>query len=103
MLTELLGNDILKENLLQVVTILGPGSSEQGESCFKNTPEILQRNISAWKIIDEVYQQVECNNLTVASAQHGLETTWKSLESKKGGKSSSRGWTRRFSLKFLSF
>ena len=94
MLTGLLGNEVLKENLLQVVTILGPssgGSSEQAELYFQNTPEISQRNDSAWAIIDKVYREVECKNLTVGVVHPELETIWKSLGSKKGGKSNGRG------------
>lgn len=96
MLTELLGNDVMKENLLQVVTILGPSSgdsSEQGELCFQNTPDISERNVSAWKIIDKVYQKVECKNLTVGVVQPGFETAWRGIESKKGGKLNSRAWS----------
>ena len=97
MLMGLLGNEVLKENLLQVVTILGPssgGSSEQGELYFQYTPEISQRNDSAWEIIDKVYREVECKNLTVGVVQPELETIWQSLGSKKGGKLNgrSRSW-----------
>jgi hypothetical protein len=101
MIKELLGNDVLKENLLHVVTILGPssrGSSEQGELYFQKTLQISQRNDTAWKIIDKVYQKVECKNLTVGVIQPELEATWKSLESKKGGESNGRGWSWFFSL-----
>ena len=91
----LLGNEVLKKNLLQVVTILGPssgGSSEQGELYIQYTPELSQRNDSAWEIIDEVYREVECKNLTVGVVQPELETIWKSLPgSKKGGKSNGCG------------
>jgi len=102
MLTELLGNDVLKENLFQVVTILGPhrDSSEQGELCFQNAREISQRKDSAWAIIDEVYQKVERNNLTVGVVQLALETIWKSLVSKK---SNGRGRSWPFSFKIRSF
>lgn len=93
-LTELLGNDVLKENLLHVVTILGPSSGDsfgwQGGSYFRNTPEISKRNVSAWKIIDKVYEEVRGRNLTVGHVQPGLETLWKGLEPKKGGKSNGR-------------
>jgi len=110
MLTELLGNDVLKENLFQVVTTLGPpsgGSSEQGDLHFQNTPEISQRNDTAWTIIDKVYQRVECNNLTVGVVQLEFEATWKSLESKKleGGKLANgrgRSWPK-VSFKIFSF
>ena len=101
MLAELLGNDVMKENLLQVVTILGPlpsgDSSTQGESYFQYTPIISQRNESAWKIINKVYQQVGCKDLTVGAVQPGLEITWKrSPESKKGGKSNGGAWSRMY-------
>ena len=94
MLTELLGNDATKENLLEVLTILGPFSGrspEQGELRFRKTPEISQRNKSAWEIIDKVYEKVGCKNLTVGVVQPGLETISKrGLESKKVGKSNGR-------------
>lgn len=94
MLTELLGNDIMKEYLLEVLTILGPfsgGSSDQGKLRFRNTPEISQGNKSAWEIIDKVYQKVGCKNLTVSDVQPGLETLGKrGLEWRKVGKSNGR-------------
>ena len=82
MLTELLSNVIMKENLLKVVTKLGPSkdSPEQGELYFQITP-IAQRYLSAWKIIDIVYDKVKGKNLTVDAVLHELEK-----ESKKEGK-----------------
>lgn len=94
MLTQLLSNDVLKEGLFQVVTNLGPpsgDSSEQGEICFQYTRDIPPRNVIAWKIIDEVYQDVECKNLTVDVVQLQLENIGKSLASKEGRKSDGGG------------
>ena len=83
MLTELLSSGIMKENLLKVVTNLGPpkASPEQRELCFQITP-IAQRYLSAWEIIDKVYDNVKGKNLTVGAVLLELEK-----ESKKGGKS----------------
>ena len=90
MLTELLGNDIMKENLFKVVTNLGPPkeSPEQGELYFQNT-SISQRYVSAWEIIDKVYDKVKGKNLTVGAVLQELEE-----EPKKGGKS---WWSKLFS------
>ena len=85
MLTELLRYDILKENLLTVVTNLGPpkDSPEQGELCFQITP-IDQRHLSAWKIIDKVYDKAKGKNLTVDAVLQLLLELVK--ETKKGRK-----------------
>ena len=90
MLTELLGNAIMRDNLLKVVTKLGPSkdSPEQGELYFEITP-IDQRYLSAWEIIDKVYDKVKGKNLTVDAVLHELEK-----ESKKGGKP---WWSKLFS------
>lgn len=94
MITKLLANDVLKECLLRVVTIVpgscSRGSSEHEELCFDYTraSKLSRRNISAWAIIDKVYQQVECKDLIVDVVAPELETTaWKGLGSKKKGKS----------------
>lgn len=98
-LTDLLVNDVTKENLLEVFTIHGQssgGSSEQGKLCFQITPgkEISQQSESAWEIIDKVYKKVGCKKLTVGVVQPGLETAWKrGLESKKVGESDGRAWS----------
>lgn len=91
MLTEFLGNDIMKDNLLKVVTNIGPprNSPKQGELCFQIT-SISQRYVSAWEIIDKVYQQVGCKNLTVGVIQPELETILMGPGWKKEKKSNGR-------------
>ena len=80
---KLLGNDIIKENLLKVVTYLGPlkDSPEQRELCIQ-IASLSQRFVSAWEIIDKVYDKVKGKNLTVGAVLLELEK-----EPKKGGES----------------
>ena len=89
MLPELLGNDIMKENLLKVVTIFGPAKDsskpEQGELYFRNNP-ISERYVSAWQIIGKVYDKVKGKKLTISAFL---------LELEKGSKES--WWSELFS------